>query len=552
MFNSKKKVYVIGHKNPDTDSICSAIGYAYFKNMTDKRYQYIPMRAGKMNEESIFILKRFGIPFPNEIESLSATVSDLELKKPIFIGINDSIQSLAEMMKSKGVRAVPVVNESGKVSGIVGLKDIAQYYMNSVNFFDLSNSPIDLDLFIKTVNCKVICNTRGIKKLSGRVFTSTVQKGTLLNMIDKGDIIITGDQHDLQMEMIHSGCSTIIITNGLEPSIDVINLAQKEGTLLIVSPYNTFATIHLMTMSVPVSSIMSTKTPTVGLYTPISELRSRILESEYRSEIVVDSDNNLIGFITRTDLLSPVRKKVILVDHNEVSQAVDGIEEAEILEIIDHHRVGDISTVAPIYVFNDPVGSTCTVVANIMFLHQIRISPEIAGLLLSGILSDTLMLTLSTTTEKDKIAAERLSEIAGISILEYGKELLSESIKTKGKTSAELIASDFKEFIIGEKKLGISQMMVLDCEEINLREQELLEELERIRVSGGYDLTALLITNPIGLRQEKILLKGETWIVEKAFNVKVQNDTCVLPDIISRKKDFIPAIGQVLLRKEMI
>lgn len=549
MFNNKKKVYVIGHKNPDTDSICSAIGYAYFKNMTDKRYQYIPMRAGKMNEESVFILKRFGIPFPNEIESLSATVSDLELKKPIFIGINDSIQVLAEMMKNKGVRAVPVTDESGKVSGIVGLKDIAQHYMNSVNFFDLSNSPIDLDLFIKTLNCKVICNTKGIKKLSGRVFTSTMQKGTLLNMIEKGDIIITGDQHDLQIEMIHYGCSTIIITNGMEPSTDVIDLAQKVGTLLLVSPYNTFATMHLMTMSVPVSSIMSTKTPTVGLYTPISELKNRILESEYRSEIVVDSDNNLIGFITRTDLLSPIRKKVILVDHNEVSQAVDGIDEAEILEIIDHHRVGDISTVAPIYVFNDPVGSTCTVVANIMFLHQIRISPEIAGILLSGILSDTLMLTLSTTTEKDRIAAERLSEIAGISILEYGKELLSESIKTKGKTSAELISSDFKEFFIGDKKLGISQMMVLDCEEINLREQELLEELERIRVSGGYDLTALLITNPIGLRQEKILLKGETWIVEKAFNVKIQNDTCVLPNIISRKKDFIPAIGQVLLRK---
>lgn len=550
MFNKKKKVYVIGHKNPDTDSICSAIGYAYFKNMTDKRYQYIPLRAGKMNEESVFILKRFGIPFPNEIESLSATVSDLELKKPIFIGINDSIQMLAEMMKDKGVRAVPVTDESGKVSGIVGLKDIAQHYMNSVNFFDLSNSPIDLDLFIKTLNCKVICNTRGIKKLSGRVFITTMQKGTLLNMIEKGDIIITGDQHDLQIEMIHYGCSTIIITNGMEPSTDVVSLAQKEGTLLIVSPYNTFATMHLMTMSVPVSSIMSTKTPTVGLYTPISELKNRILESEYRSEIVVDSDNNLIGFITRTDLLSPIRKKVILVDHNEVSQAVDGIDEAEILEIIDHHRVGDISTVAPIYVFNDPVGSTCTVVANIMFLHQTRVSPEIAGILLSGILSDTLMLTLSTTTEKDRIAAERLAEIAGISILEYGKELLSESIKTKGKTSAELIASDFKEFFIGDKKLGISQMMVLDCEEINLREQELLEELERIRVSGGYDLTALLITNPIGLRQEKILLRGETWIVEKAFNVKIQNDSCVLPNIISRKKDFIPAIGQVLLRKE--
>jgi manganese-dependent inorganic pyrophosphatase len=349
MFENKKKVYVVGHKNPDTDSICSAIGYAYFKNMTDKRYQFIPIRAGKMNEESIFILRRFGIPFPNEIESLNATVSDLELKRPISIGINDSIQTLAEMMRNKGIRALPVTDESGKVVGIVGLKDIAQHYMNSVNFFDLSKSPIDLDLFIKTVNCKVISNTKNIRKLSGKVFIATMQKGTLLNRIEKGDIIITGDQHDIQIEMIHAECSTIIITNAMEPSSDVIGLAQEKGTLLVISPYNTFATMHLMTMSVPVGSIMSTKTPTVGLYTPISELKNRILESEYRSEIVVDSDNNLIGFITRTDILSPIRKKVILVDHNEVSQAVDGIDEAEILEIIDHHRVGDISTVAPIY-----------------------------------------------------------------------------------------------------------------------------------------------------------------------------------------------------------
>lgn len=542
----QKIVYVVGHKNPDTDSICSAIGYAYFKNMTDKRYLFMPMRAGKMNEESLFILNRFGIALPDEIESLTATVNDMELKKPISINMNDSIQSLAELMKKEGVRAVPVVDDQGKVVGIVGLRDIAQHYMDSVNFFDLSNSPIDINLLTKTLECRVICNNPEVRALAGRVFISSMQKGTLLNKLQKGDIIITGDQYDLQVEAIHAGCSTIITTNGLEPSIDVINLAKQKGVVVLVSPYNTFATAHLMTMSSPVGSIMSRKIPTVGLYTPISVLRKRILESEYRSEIVVDSDNNLIGFITRTDLLNPIRKRVILVDHNEISQAVDGIEEAEIMEIIDHHRVGDISTVAPIYVFNDPVGSTCTVVANLMFLHQVRIPPEIAGMLLSGILSDTLILTLTTTTLKDKEAAERLAEIAGISIKEYGKELLSASINTKGKTSSELISADFKEFIIGNKKLGISQMMVLDCEEINLRESELLEELERIRLTGGYDLTALLITNPVSSRQERILMSGETWIVEKAFNVTVQNNTCVVPNIMSRKRDFIPAIGQVL------
>ncbi len=301
-----------------------------------------------------------------------------------------------------------------------------------------------------------------------------------------------------------------------------------------------------MTMSEPVSSIMSGSNPTVGLYTPLSVLRERILESEYRSAVVVDSERRLIGFVTRTDLLHTVRKRVILVDHNEISQAVDSVEDAEILEIIDHHRVGDISTVAPIYVYNDPIGSTCTVVAGMMFLHQVSIPQDVAGLLLSGILSDTLLLTLSTTTDRDRETAGRLAELAGVSLQEYGKELLHASIDVGNKTALELIAADFKEFLISGKKLGVSQMMVMDCEQIDLMEEELLSELERLRVANGYDLTVLLVTNPLSSSQERLLLKGETWIVEKAFNVKVEEGTCILPQVLSRKKDFIPAVGQVL------
>lgn len=208
--------------------------------------------------------------------------------------------------------------------------------------------------------------------------------------------------------------------------------------------------------------------------------------------------------------------------------------------------MGDISTTAPIYVYNDPVGSTCTVVAGIMFLYQTHIPKEIAGILLSGILSDTLLLTLSTTTERDRITAHRLAEIADIEIQSYAKELLHESINLEDKSAAELIAADFKEFLIGGKKLGVSQMMSLDCAEIDSRERELVDELERLRSANNYDLTVLLVLNPLGKGQERILLRGETWIVEKAFNVKVANDTCTVPRVMSRKKDFIPAIGQVL------
>ncbi|MGE5173868.1 MAG: putative manganese-dependent inorganic diphosphatase, partial [Betaproteobacteria bacterium] len=393
---------------------------------------------------------------------------------------------------------------------------------------------------------RVMSNTKQITVLTGRVLIAAMQRGTMLNRVRPGDVVIVGDQNDVQLELIRIGCSAVIVTDNAPVANEVIVAAQEKDALLISSRHTAFATVQLMTMSEPVSSIMTTSCPTVGLYTPISDVRSKIVESDYRSVVVVDSDNRLIGFITRTDLLKPVRKMAILVDHNELSQAVDGVEEAEILEIIDHHRVGDISTTAPIYVYNDPVGSTCTVVAGIMFLYQTHIPKEIAGVLLSGILSDTLFLTLSTTTERDRTAAQRLAEIVGIDIPSYSKELLHASINIEDKTAAELVAADFKEFLIGGKKLGVSQMMALDCAEIDERERELVAELERLRTLNNYDLAVLLVLNPLGKGQERILLRGETWIVEKAFNVKVSNDTCTVPRVMSRKKDFIPAIGQVL------
>lgn len=541
-----KMVYVIGHRNPDTDSVCSAIGYAHFKNVTDRRFLFTPARAGKINEETGFVLKRFHVPVPQEIESLAPTVSDLDLRRPIAAKARDSVQVLMNLMKEKNVRSLPVVDENDRLAGMVGLKDVAMHYMDSVGFTDLSRAPIDLNILVRTLEGRVVCNPRRLEFLSGRIHIASMQKGTILNRVRQGDVVIIGDQHDIQLELIRAGCSALIVVNNTQITGDVITEAESNGTLLISSPHHTFSTVQLMTLSVPVESIMQRKNPTVGIYTPINSLRKKVVESEYRSAVVVDSDNRLIGFITRTDLLTPVRKRAILVDHNEVSQAVDSIEEAEIIEIIDHHRVGDISTVAPIFVYNDPVGSTCTVVASVMFLYQVNVPAEIAGLLLSGILSDTLILTLSTTTQRDREAAEKLAAIAGVSITEYGKELLQASINIQGKTAGELIAADFKEFQISGKKLGVSQMMVLDCKDIDLREEDLLAELERLRSANGYDLTVLLVTNPISSSHERVLVKGETWMVEKAFDVRVEDGTCILPRVMSRKKDFIPAIGQAL------
>ncbi len=249
-------VYDIEHTNPDTDSVCSAIAYAHFKNLTGKRYLFTPARVGRINEETRFVPERCGVPVPNEIETLVATVSDLEIKKPVFIHTHDSVQALALLMRKNNVRSVPVVDESRRLAGMVGLKDVAQHYMDSVGFSDLKLDAIGIDILVRTLNCRVIGNSRKVDKLTGRIFTATMQKGTILNKVRPGDIVIIGDQHDIQMDLIHAGCSALIVVENLPLGNDIVSAAEEKGTLLLSLPHNAFATLQFITMSVPVETIM--------------------------------------------------------------------------------------------------------------------------------------------------------------------------------------------------------------------------------------------------------------------------------------------------------
>jgi manganese-dependent inorganic pyrophosphatase len=541
-----KRVFIIGHKNPDSDSVCSAIGYAYLKNVLDKKYLYVPARAGDLNNETEFVLERFEIESPMEIESLAATVRDMQLKRPIVASPNDAIRDAASLMKGKNIRTVPVVDVSKKLVGIVGLKDIAEYYIDHLGFGDLSTTPVDLNILISTLNGQVIANPGRIEKITGRVFIAAMQKTTILNRVKAGDVVILGDRSDVQIDLINSGCSALIITGDSAISREVSRLAAKKGTLIISSPHDTFTTARLLDLSAPLYSIMSTDVPVAGLYTRITEIKRKVVESKYRCSLIVDSDNRLMSIVTRTDLLHPIRKKVILMDHNETAQAVDGVEEADILEIIDHHRVGDISTLMPIHVRNDPIGSTCTIIAELMLLHRIEIPRDVAGLLLSGILSDTLLLTLSTTTERDKEVAGTLALIADLKIADYEKELMAASINIKGKTAKELLFHDFKEYSLGDKKIAVSQLMVIDKEELRAKERDIKVEMEQLRAEKQYDLVVLLITNPLETGEE-VMVKGEQQIIEKAFEVEVRDDKCFIPQTLSRKKEFIPKIGYALI-----
>lgn len=544
MTSYKKRVFVIGHKNPDLDSIASAIGYAHLKNALDGEYAYIPARAGDMNDQTKFALERFGVEAPVRMEDLTPTISDMELKEPIVASPRDPIKAAASLMKEKNIRLLPIIDSEKRVLGIVGLEDIAKHYVDSIGRTDLSATPADLDVLVNSLGGKIITNPKNIEKLTGRVFIAASDNTTILNRIEQGDIVIVGDRQDTQIELINSGCSALVITNNPTISDEVTELAMKKGTLLISSSYDTFSTAKMFDLSVPVSSIMSSGVVKAGMGSTISEVKQNVVRSRYHAVLIVDASNGLISIITRTDLLGPIKKRVILVDHNEMAQAADGLEEAEIMEMIDHHRVGGISTPMPIHFRNEPVGSTCTLVAELMSLHHVRIPEGIAGLLLSGILSDTLVLTLSTTTERDKKAVRRLSRLAGIRIDEFGKELLTADMNIKKKTARELLFQDQKEYAFGDKRVAISQIMTADKESFSAIEDRIMREMERLCREKRYDLVVLLVINPVA-KEEEIFVKGNARIVEDAFGVELQNGRCSIPRILSRKKDFVPRIEYV-------
>jgi len=539
-----KRVFVIGHRNPDSDSICAAIAYAYFKNTVNKKYLYIPARAGALLKETQFILDYFKVETPILITNLSSTVSDLNLKTPITAFSHHSIKDVAMIMREDNIDTVPIVDEYQRLLGVTGYKDIAKYYIDRIEWDEVTTSvSVDLKTLVQTLEARILTNPKKVKNLTGRILIAAMQKGTILHYIKPGDIAIVGDRIDIQADLIKSGCKALILSDEASVSEEIIKLAKKHGTLILSTPYSTFTISNLLPLAVPVRAAMRQDVPVVFLETPIIEVKKKVLESVYRCALVVDSERRLISIITRSDLIYPIKKKVILVDHNEKSQAVTGVEEAEILEIIDHHRLGDISTLKPIFVYNDPVGSTCTIVGELITLHNIDIPAEIAGVLLGGILSDTLILSLSTTTERDKKMAQVLAKKAGIDIETFGRELIKSQVDLSHKSPREILLQDFKENIIGEKKIGIGQILILDRQELSPLEKGIKKEMEKIRKERGYDLVVFLIANPFEKKGEEIWVKGEKEIVKKAFGVKLEGDSCFIPRILSRKKDFIPQIG---------
>ena len=543
----KNVIYVTGHKNPDSDSVCAAYGYAEFKNKIDGTVPATPVRLGNLNRETEYIFNHFKATVPEYLETVKLKVGDLDIDNIKAVSPDISLKKAWHVMKDRNVKSLPVCDNNDHLVGIITVSNLTSSYMDIWDNVILSKSNTTLDNIIETLSAKEIYRASENPKFPGKITVVAMQPDTMKGIVDEGDIAIVGDREESQEALMNEKVSLIIITGSHTLSDNLLDKAKKQGVNVISTPHDSFTASRLIVQSIPVSYVM-TKENLVSFSVSelVEDIKDTMIETRYSSYPVTDLDGKVIGTISRYHLISNKKKKLIQVDHNERGQSVDGIEEADVLEIIDHHRVADIQTSNPIYFRNEPLGSSSTIVAKCFFENGIRPSKEAAGLLCGAIISDTLLFRSPTCTDQDKHICKKLADIAGISSIDdFAKEMFKAGTSLQGKTVEEIFNQDFKPFNICNTKIGVAQVNTMDIEGFMPLKEEMLDYMNEKASKEGYDMLLLLLTD-ILTEGSQILTVGDTSIVEETFNVKLQDETAFLPGVLSRKKQVIPPITNVI------
>ena len=538
----KDVLYITGHKNPDSDSICAAIAYAYFKNKIGVSTA-MAARLGEVNRETKFILDYFGVNEPTLIETVKLQVSDLHIDNIAPISKDISVKMAWAIMKKNDAKTLPVTDENNNLIGLVSLSNLTSTCMDIWDSHILGKSQTTLDNILDTLSGEIIYATDE-PYFKGKIVVSAMHPDSLKDIVEEGDIALCGDREDAQSLLINSKASLIIVTGKHYLSDTLINKAKENKCSIISTPYDSFTASRLITQSIPVSYIMTTG-DLVSFSTEdfVDEIKSVMLETRYRSYPVVNESNKVMGSISRYHLIAQAKKKVILVDHNEKGQSVHGLEEAEVLEIIDHHRIADIQTGNPIYFRNEPVGSTSTIVSSIFFENGIIPSKKIAGILCAAIISDTLLFRSPTCTQVDKIMANRLSKIADININEFAKEMFKAGTSLSGRTPYQMLHQDFKVFNIDNIKIGVSQINTMDIEGFQSLKDDILDLMEEYTKENSFRILVFMLTDILKEGSEILVVGPDKDIISKTFNVDFDTtNSAFLPGVLSRKKQVIPPI----------
>ena len=544
MSTESKKVWVVGHKNPDTDSICAAISYAYLKNQSGDKKTYVAKRAGAVNEETRYVLERFGVEEPPLVTYAGAQIKDINIRKTAGVSNQISLKRAWELMKKLEVVTLPVTNQFGKLEGVIVTKDIATSYMDVLDNCVLSKARTQYKTIAETIDGEVYAGNEHAHFVRGKVVIATSNPEYMADYIEDDDLVILGDREEAQMQAIRSNASCIIIGGGLEVAEEVKKLAEKRDCVIITTPFDTFSVARLINQSMPIKQYMTRRElVTFDIDDYVDDVKDVMSRVRHRDFPVLGSNGNYVGMISRRNLMNMQKKQIILVDHNEKSQAVDGIGEAEILEIIDHHRLGSLETVSPVYFRNQPLGCTSTIIYQMYQEQRVEIPKEIAGLLLSAIISDTLMFRSPTCTPLDKSVAKRLAEIADVDIEDHAKKMFRAGSDFKNKTTEEMFYQDFKIFHTEDCDFGVAQISAMSGEELEQIGEQLRPFLPQVLGEKRLNMVYVMLTDILE-ESSKIIFAGEDAgkILAHAFKKQEDADGILLDGIISRKKQMIPTL----------
>jgi manganese-dependent inorganic pyrophosphatase len=534
-----KQVYVIGHRQPDCDSIASVIGYTALLNRRDPG-KYIPAYSGDLNAETRYALSFFGLEYPFLVTTLEPCVSDIPFFYTVRAASDMPTIDVAAMMDEYDTRNIPITDSDGRFLGIVSEYGLAKAYATPRTEARLSIGPIGLSSLARILDAR-ICN-RGQEEISGKVAIVIDALHVALSRLTSNDIAVVGDNEPVQLALISSGIAALVIAEGAPVGDRMIESAREKGVSVLASPLDAFSVARMMHLSLPAGQVLATDVPVLRPGDPLAYAKKLVTDSKYRTGCVVDAEGRLIGMISRNTFLEEIQKQVILLDHNEYAQAADGIESAEILEVIDHHRLGSISTLKPVRFQNEPVGSTSTIISGKWMEAGVEPGYPVAGLLLAGILSDTLVLKMSTTTAVDEEAVAWLARITGLDPVVFGTELIRQGMDFENTPVQVILSRDTKDYSLFGIDLTISQVMMTSGGFLEGRTQEITAALERLRNESRVQLFVALFTDVIRNRSH-LFAAGDPALLSA---LGYADQPVVLEGVMSRKKEFLPDLGQKL------
>ena len=536
-----RTVYVVGHKNPDTDSICSAIAYANLKNLISEE-QYEPKRAGILNEETQYVLEHFGVEAPQLLSNVKLRVEDVDVNRMAGIRSNTSIKEAWAILKERNVYTIAVTREE-KLEGIITTNDIAMSYMDVYDSRIVANARTQYQNIVDVLNGEVVTGNPHGYFIKGKVAVAASSPEMMETYIEQDDLVILGNRYETQLCAIELDASCLVVCQGAQVSKTIKKMAEERDVVVITTPHDTFTVARLINQSIPVKHFMTKEGLTIFKTTDyVEEIKDIMAKKRARDFPVLDKDGHFYGLISSRRLMDARKRQVILVDHNEKSQAVDGIDEAEVIEIIDHHRLGSLETSGPVYFRNQPVGCTATIVYDLYKENGIVPDKTMAGLLCSAIISDTLLFRSPTCTMVDRMAAEALAKIAEVDLDELAQEMFQAGSNLRGKTAEEICFQDFKHFTVGDVKFGVGQINSMNAEELSELKEQILPYLEKAAFTHRLDMVFFMLTNIIEESSELLCYgKGAKEQVIEAFDLPADTKDIYLEGVVSRKKQLIPA-----------